>query len=341
MVRAIDPGGESNSYSAMKHVLLADIGGTHARFAVLAGNELGPVQSLDVETHPQIHDAIQHFLANDGSAASIDEAIFAVAGPVVSGRCALTNSSWVADADSLKRQFSFDAVSLVNDHEAAAWSLSHLAPSDTLLIGPETTVRGAPMALLGPGTGLGMTCFVPGPAGGSVVVSEGGHMTLAATTEREAALIALLRRQFGHVSAERVLSGPGLVNLYRAIASLDQVDVRPRSAVEVTRAALDETCVVCQNTLATFASFLGSVAGDLALIFGARGGVFIGGGIVPHIAHRLAAMDFREPFEAKGRLRPYLAAIPVRIVLRRDTAFVGLTVLAHDVAVRPDGGDHG
>lgn len=325
----------------MKRVLLADIGGTNARFAVLSGGTLGPVHSLDVANYPRIDDAVRHFLGEGGKASPIDEALFAVAGPVEHGRCALTNSVWVADADALKCQFSFDAVRLVNDHEAAAWSLSHLAPSETLLIGPEKAVRGAPMALLGPGTGLGMTCFVPGPAGGSVVVSEGGHMTLAATTEREAALIALLRRQFGHVSAERVLSGPGLVSLYRAIASLDQVDVRPRTAVEVTRAALDETCVVCQNALATFASFLGSVAGDLALIFGARGGVFIGGGIVPHIAHRLAAMDFRETFEAKGRLRPYLAAIPVRIVLRHDTAFVGLTVLARNAAARPNGGGHG
>jgi glucokinase len=239
------------------------------------------------------------------------------------------------------RQFGFDTMRLVNDHEAAAWSLPHLAPADMLLIGPDTAVQGAPMALLGPGTGLGMACCVPGPAGGSVVVSEGGHMTLAATTEREAALITLLRRQFRHVSAERVLSGPGLVNLYRAIALLDQVDVRPRTAAEVTRAALDETCIVCQNALATFASFLGSVAGDVALLFGARGGVVIGGGIVPHIVPRLAATDLRERFVAKGRLRPYLEAIPVRIVLRRDAAFLGLTALARKAAARPDGGDYG
>jgi glucokinase len=325
----------------MNRVLLADIGGTHARFAVLSGDELGLVRSLDVETHPQLHDAIRHFLADDGSAASIDEAVFAVAGPVASGRCALTNSSWVAEVTELKREFGFSVVRLVNDHEAAAWSLPKLAPSDTLLVGRGTGVHGAPMALLGPGTGLGMACYVPGTTGGRVVVSEGGHMTLAATTDREVALIGLLRRQFGHVSAERVLSGPGLVNLYRAIASLDQVEVRPRTPVEVTRAALDGSCSTCWKALDTFASFLGSVAGDVALLFGARGGVFIGGGIVPHIAPRLAATDFRERFEAKGRLQRYLAVIPVRIVTRRDAAFLGLTALARNAATKPDGEGHG
>jgi len=324
----------------MKRVLLADIGGTHARFAVLSGNELGLVRSLDVEPHPQIHDAIRHFLANDGSAGSIDEAIFAVAGPVVSGRCALTNSSWVAEVTELRREFGFNVVRLVNDHEAAAWSLPHLASSDTLLVGPGAGVHGAPMALLGPGTGLGMACYIPGPTGGRVVVSEGGHVTLAATTDREAALIEILRRQFGHVSVERVLSGPGLVNLYQAIASIDQVAVQLRTPAEVTRAALDETCNTCRKALDSFVSFLGSVAGDVALLFGARGGVYVGGGIVPHIARYLAATDFRQRFEAKGRFQPYLAAIPVRIVLRRDAAFLGLTALARNAAVKSDGGGH-
>lgn len=324
----------------MKRFLLADIGGTHARFAMLSGDELGPVRPLDVRSYPRIDDAISHFFSQDGGFSSIDEAIFAVAGPVENGRCVLTNSSWIADATALKRAFGFNAVHLVNDHEAAAWSLPHLASSDTLPIGPETGVHGAPMALIGPGTGLGMACCVPGSAGRSVIASEGGHMTLAATTDREAAIIGVLRRQFAHVSAERVLSGPGLVSLYQAIASIDQLEVRPRTPIEVTRAALDESCITCRKALDTFISFLGSVAGDVALLFGARGGVFVGGGIVPHIARRLAATDFRQRFEAKGRFQTYLAAIPLRIILRRDAAFLGLTALALSAAVEPGGEDH-
>ena len=314
----------------MKRVLLADIGGTHARFALLSGHELGPVQSFDVQAHAGVGEAVGHFLTNQGGDAPVDEAILAVAGPVEGGRCVLTNSAWVVEDSDLKRRFGFRTVRLLNDHEAAAWSLDRLAPSDTILIGPDTPSRGAPMALLGPGTGLGMACYLPGPPRGRAIVSEGGHATLAAGSEREAALIAVLRRQFAHVSAERVLSGPGLVNLYQAIVSVDRVDVVPRRAADITRAALDGTCVTCRQALDTFCSFLGSVAGDIALLFGARGGVFIGGGIVPLLASHLSNTDFRRRFEAKGRFQGYLAAVPVRIITRPEPAFLGLVALAHD-----------
>ena len=314
----------------MTRVLLADIGGTHARFAMLSGDGLGPVQSLDVATHGGIDDVVAHFLAANGGSVPISEAILAVAGPVADGRSRLTNAGWVVDSSELKRRFGFPRVRLFNDLEAAAWGVAQLAPADTFLIGPDTPSSGAPMALISPGTGLGMACYLPGPSRGSVIASEGGHATLAASNDREAELIAILRRQFVHVSAERVLSGPGLVNLYHAIASVERVEVIPRSAVEVTRAALDGGCVICRKALDAFCSFLGSVAGDIALLFGARGGVFIGGGIVPGIASHLRGTDFRRRFEAKGRFEGYLASVPVRVITRPDPGFLGLAALAHD-----------
>ena len=311
----------------MRRVLLADIGGTYARFAVWKDDELGPVRSLDVRAHATMADAFRFFLAGLDDGAPIDAAILAVAGPVESGRCALTNSSWVADASGLQDEFAIPSVRIVNDQEAAAWGLSQFTPSDTRLIGPDTPTIGAPMALLSPGTGLGMACLIPGTPATVVIASEGGHATLAAATAREEALIGVLRRQFGHVSAERILSGNGLVNLYRAVATIDGVDIVSRAAAEITRAALDGTCTTCRTTLDTFCGFLGGVAGDLALLFGARGGVFIGGGIAPRIVEYLCRTDFRERFEAKGRLRRYLAGIPVRIILRPDPAFLGLATL--------------
>jgi glucokinase len=175
-----------------------------------------------------------------------------------------------------------------------------------------------------------MACYLPGSPRGRVIASEGGHATLAASSDREAELIGVLRRQFAHVSAERVLSGAGLVNLYQAIAKVDRVEAVPRSAAEVTSAALDGSCVTCRMALDTFCSLLGAVAGDIALLFGARGGVFIGGGIVPRIASHLRGTDFRQRFEAKGRFQGYLAAVPVRIITRPDPAFLGLAALAHD-----------
>jgi glucokinase len=312
----------------MNGVLLADIGGTNARFAVLSRRGLGPVRSLDVKAHPGPLHAVRHFLSDDRS--RIDEAVLAVAGPVEGGRCILTNSRWTVDAAELKRELGLGSVRLLNDHEAIGWSLPRLSPDDVLTIGPATGLPDAPMGLLGPGTGLGLACYIPGDAGARVLASEGGHMTLAATTDREAELIAVLRRQFVHVSAERVLSGPGLVNLYRATSTLDHVEVVPRSPAEVTRAALDGTCEVCRRTFDAFVSFLGSFAGDIALLFGARGGVFIGGGILPHIAARIDTAVFRERFEAKGRFRQYLSAIPIRVILRPDPAFVGLAALIRD-----------
>lgn len=312
----------------MRRVLLADIGGTHARFAIWKDDELGPVHSFDVRAHATMGDAFRFFLAGWDDGTPIDAAILAVAGPVESGCCALTNSSWVADASSLKDEFAIPSVRIVNDQAAAAWGLSQFTPSDTCLIGPDTPIIGAPMALLSPGTGLGMACLIPGPTAAAVIASEGGHATLAAATAREEAVIAVLRRQFGHVSAERALSGDGLVNLYHATATIDGVDIVPRTAADITRAALGGTCATCQKTLDTFCSLLGSVAGDIALLFGARGGVFIGGGIVPHIVEYIGRTEFRERFEAKGRLGRYLVGIPVRVILRPDPAFLGLAALA-------------
>jgi glucokinase len=312
----------------MRRALLADIGGTYARFAVLHGDDLGPVRSLDVRAHATMADALGFFLAGRDDTTPIDVAVLAAAGPVEKGRCALTNSSWIADASALGKEFGIPSVRIVNDQEAAAWGLPHFAPSDTRLIGPDTPVAGAPMALLSPGTGLGLACLVPGTPGARVIASEGGHATLAATTPREEALIGVLRRQFGHASAERALSGDGLVNLYRATATIDGVDIVSRTAAEITQVALDGTCATCRQTLDAFCGLLGAVAGNVALLFGALGGVFIGGGIVPRIVEHLGRTEFRERFEAKGRLRRYLAKIPVRIVLRPDPAFLGLAALA-------------
>ncbi len=308
----------------MKHLLLADIGGSNARFAVLADDALGPVRSFDVRTFPTISDSVRHFLADDAERSAIDGAVFAVAGPVVGERCALTNSPWIVDAADLCQEFGLKTARLLNDHEALAWGLPHLAPSETVVVGPDRPVADAPMALVGPGTGLGMACLVRGPGDARVVASEGGHATLAAATEREDALVTALRRQFGHVSAERVLSGDGLVNLYQATAALDGVAVPSRTAAEVSRAGVDGTCVTCRQALDTFCAWLGAVAGDVALLFGARGGVFIGGGIVPRFVGYLGTTEFRARFEAKGRLSRYLAASPVRVIVRPDPAFVGL-----------------
>jgi glucokinase len=184
------------------------------------------------------------------------------------------------------------------------------------------------MAIIAPGTGLGMACLLPGPGGRYVLPSEGGHATLAGIDERSDAVVAALRLRYGHVSVERVLSGSGLSNLYEAIVSLEGGTPSTRSPAEVTARALDGSSPASRAAIDMFCALLGAVAGDMALTFGARGGVFVGGGVVPRFVEHIARSDFRRQFEAKGRLQPYLAQIPTRVILHPHPAFVGLMSLA-------------
>jgi glucokinase len=257
--------------------------------------------------------------------------VLAVAGPVEGNRSTLTNSGWVIDGPRLCETFGLTHVHLVNDFEAVAWSLMRLAPDDVVAIGGGAAVPGAPKAVLGPGTGLGLSCLVRGSNGPIILGTEGGHVTLPATCSRDEAVIAHLRTRFGHVSAERVLSGRGLVNVYQAIAAIDGVAVPARDASAITAAALDRTCAISAAALDFFCATLGTIAGNVALSFGARGGVYIAGGIVPRFADYLARSEFRTRFEAKGRMRPYLTAIPTYVIIHADPAFMGLETLAERV----------
>ena len=309
-------------------VILADVGGTNVRFAVLAGRALGPIEHMAVSDHARFTDALASYLSRQPQRATIRGAVLAVAGVVAGGRCALTNNPWVVDAGELRAQFGFTAVTLVNDFEAIAWALPQLAGDDVFQLGGRAPERDAPMAVLGPGTGLGVAAYVPRERGGFVFRSEGGHATVPGGSSREDAVIAALRQEFGHVSAERVLSGQGLENLYRAIAALDRLTVPQRTAAEITQAALAAQCPASRAALDMFCALLGDVAGNLALTFGARGGVFIAGGIVLHIRDALARSSFRSRFEAKGRMRGYVEPIPAYLILREDPAFIGLQALA-------------
>ena len=307
-----------------RRILLGDVGGTNVRFAVLTEGALGAVAHMAVADHASFGDALASFLAKQS--APIGSVVLGVAGVVEGERCALTNSPWVIDAMELRARFGLTDVRIVNDFEAIAWSLPKLAAQDLRQLGGGEPKAGAPMLVLGPGTGLGMAAYLP--RGPLVLHSEGGHSTLAGGSPREDAVIAALRRQFGHVSAERVLSGHGLENLYRAVAALDAVAAPERSAAEITQAALTGNCTVSRAALDLFCAFLGEVAGNFALSFCAEGGVFIAGGIVAHIGDYLPRSQFRARFEAKGRMSAYVAPIPAYLIRHEDPAFLGLQVLA-------------
>lgn len=305
-------------------LLLADIGGTNARFALSDGAAIRPGTVLQVAEHASLLAAIDSFLSHAAAKGKVAAASLAVAGPVENNRSFITNSGWTVDAAELRAALGCETVQLLNDFEALAWSLPNLAPADLFALGDGKARADAPMVVLGPGTGFGAAAFIPRGRASFAIAGEMGHSTLPAASEDEDRLITHLRKRFGHVSIERALSGPGLENIYEALASADRAAEPRRDAAAIMQGGLSRSCAISAAALDTFCRILGSIAGNLALNFCARGGVFIGGGIAPRMAEYLQRSDFRARFEGKGRYRAYLADIPTRIITRPDATFVGL-----------------
>jgi glucokinase len=307
--------------------LLGDIGGTNARFALLTGNQLGQIEYVTVADYPNVGDAITAFLSRQGTQPVIAAAVLAIAGPAGGDRCAITNSHWVIDGAELRASFGFSTVRLINDFEAVVLSLPQLIEADIFSIGGGKAQSGQPMLVVGPGTGFGAAALIRLDGRAIPIATEGGHNTLPSGSRREDAIIEHLRQRFEHVSIERALSGPGLENLYHAIAALDGLSVPARNPLEITHAALKGDCPASRMALETFCAMLGTVAGNFALTFRACGGVYIAGGITPHITNFLAQSEFRARFEAKGRFRSYLERIPTSVIMHPDATFPGLKAL--------------
>jgi len=298
--------------------LLGDIGGTNARFAWQAreGAPLTEVAVYLCDEHRGLQDAIRTYLGAHGKSVPRGCAI-AIANPITGDRVQMTNRDWSFSITSLQRELGFERLEVINDFTAVALSLPALAAHELRQVGTGVAVAGAPMAVLGPGTGLGVSGLVPmGQEQGhyAPISGEGGHVTLSASSEREAAVLQWLHHRFGHASAERALSGPGLVNLYAAACALSRQAAGALAPAEVIELARRGTDVACVTALDLFCGFLGSVAGNLALTLGARGGVYVGGGIAPRLVAEIERSSFRERFESKGRFRGYLATIPTFII---------------------------
>jgi glucokinase len=311
-----------------KSILLADIGGTNARFAVLINGEIGSIRQVVVADFPDAASAISSFLSSQEPRLDIVFALLGVAGPVEGYHCTITNSHWIIDGNELSRRFGFLRVRLINDFEAVAWSLPKLTSNDIYSIGGRSIKRDWPMVVIGPGTGLGVAALLEHVDGQICIATEAGHVSLAGSSRREDAIIDRFRGRFGHVSAERALSGPGLENLYSAIADVDGVSVPARRAAEITAAGLANTCAISRAALDMFCGMLGTLAGSFALTFRAQGGVFIAGGIVPRFTEFFSKSQFRARFEAMGRYQSYVQPIATSVILRPNIAFFGLKALA-------------
>ena len=239
----------------------------------------------------------------------------------------MTNHPWSFSIAALKARFGFERLEVINDFTAQALALPRLGADERMAVGGGTAAAGAPLAVLGPGSGLGVSGLVPCAAGWVALTGEGGHATMSPASDRESAVLDHMRRRFDHVSAERVLSGPGIVNLYNTLAEIDAIPSKGYTAAQITDLAMRGEDPVCVEATAMFCAMLGTVAGNLALTLGARGGLFIAGGIVPRLGHYFADSPFRARFQAKGRFEPYLAAIPTYVVTHPLAAFLGCAAL--------------
>lgn len=309
-------------------VLLGDIGGTNARFAVLTEGQLGAVEKLPAVKFAGFAEALRAFIDSCPGGLRLTRAILGVAGPIHNDSVTLTNNDWHIDAEELCREFGFESVRLLNDFAAIAWSLPQLVSNDLFQLGGGEPCEGKPKIVLGPGTGFGFACLISGGKDPVALETEAGHMTQPGISQREDAIIQYLRERFSHVSTERVLCGNGLVNLHHAIAAIDGTIAPIRTSREITESAIAGSCLLSQAVLDMFCEMLGTFAGNAALTFGAKGGIYIAGGIVPEIVNYLEMSRFRERFEAKGRMRPYLSNVPVYVITRPDPAFPGLKALA-------------
>jgi glucokinase len=318
-------------HSALRPSLIADVGATNARFAVVSPD--GGLQRPRVfacEDYSTLHEAITAYLDDElplTDLRRLEAAALAVAGPVTGDQVALTNHPWSFSIDELRDAIEVEQLHVVNDFAAVAAAMPHLDPDERIQIGDGEPLPDAVIGVLGPGSGLGVGGLVPTATGWLTLPGEGGHATMAASNGRESAVLDRMRARYDHVSAERVLSGPGLVDLYNTLAEIDGVPAVACTAAQITDPAVCESNSYCREAVEVFCAMLGTVAGNLALTLGARGGLYVAGGIVPKLGLRFAASGFRERFMAKGRLHPYLAQIPTYVVTHPFPAFLGLAAL--------------
>lgn len=307
---------------------MADIGATNTRCALVddKGQELAPevFENADFTGLPGL---LRIYLEHRRASDQPTRAVLAVAAPITGDEVQMTNIGWRFSQREIKETLGLKRLTVVNDFAAVAWALPLLTPADVVKIGGGESAPRATLAALGPGSGLGVSALVPTTDGWAAMTGEGGHVAMPAMTREEDEVIARLRERYGgHCSAERVLSGPGLVNLYVTLAEIagrGQPTVTPEDVTNLAKQGEP----LARKTVGMFFAMLGTAAANLAVTTGALGGVYIAGGIVPRLVEPLRKSEFRARFENKGRYRHYLAAIPTHVITTPLPAFRGLKYL--------------
>ncbi|MEO6974815.1 MAG: glucokinase [Gallionella sp.] len=295
--------------------LVGDIGGTNARFAMQLsqGMPISEPQALPSSDFSGPAEAIRQYLKLTGLPHP-RWAGLAIATPISGDQLTMTNNGWKFSIRETREKLSLKHLRMLNDFTALALALPKLVPNDLTQVGTGKPEAEKPIGLIGPGTGLGVSGLIPTAQGYSAIEGEGGHSTMPAFNAREAELITLARKNYPHVSAERLLSGSGLMTLYQVIAESAGTPREKLQPDEISQRGIAGSCPICKEALDTFCAMLGTVAADVALTLGARGGLYIGGGIVPKLGDYFATSPFRARFEEKGRFSSYLAKIPTWVI---------------------------
>ncbi|MDH3220470.1 MAG: glucokinase [Gammaproteobacteria bacterium] len=312
---------------ARQYNLVADIGGTNARFALVDDLKPGLLEtrSLRVADFPSLVYAARAYLEQVGLGNPYRAAI-SVAAPVTGDQLNMTNHTWNFSVREVREALGLHHLKVLNDYTALALALPFFTKNQSFKVGSGSGLNRHPIAVLGPGTGLGVSAVFPTGNRWVPLEGEGGHVSYGPVNAREHEIVEVLREKLNHVSAESLVSGPGLSAIYAAITRLDGGAAERLSPVEVTDLALEGGSALATEALSVFCGILGTVAGNLALTVGARGGVYIGGGIVPKFLDYFTVSVFRERFEQHGRLTPYLRSISTCVITASNPALGGAAV---------------
>jgi glucokinase len=307
--------------------LLADIGATHARFALqTAPGTYRSVRVLKCDDFEGIVPLLRFYLREHADV-RLHHAALALANPVSGDYVRMTNRPWEFSTDAVRRELGLATLLIVNDFTALAMAIPGLKEADLMQVGTGKPAANAVIGVLGPGTGLGVSGVIPTLDGFVTLGSEGGHVNFAPSDEREFAVLQLAWREWKHVSNERLISGPGMEIIYRALAQRNGINAKKRDSAAIIDGALEEKDPLCLEVLECFCGMLGGAAANLAVTLGAFGGIFIGGGIVPRLREWFRTSPFRARFEAKGRFSGYIADIPTYVISTPHVAFDGVATI--------------
>jgi len=319
--------------------LVADIGGTNARFALeRAPGRIGDVATLPCAGHAQFTDAVRAYLGrHDG--VRVRHAAIAIANPVDGDLVKMTNHCWTFSIAQARAELGLDTLLVVNDFAALAMSVPELAASELVQVGGGAPVTGGVVGLVGAGTGLGVAGLIPSGGRWTVLQSEGGHAAFSPMDAREQAILDFCWGRWEHVSAERLVSGPGLSLIHEALAAQQGLSAPVMDPAEIVERALDGGDALCAEVLDAFCGMLGTVAANVAVTLCARGGIYIGGGVVPRLGEWFARSPFRARFENKGRFSGYTARIPCFVIHAPCPALAGAAAMLEQHLF--DGAAHG